>query len=100
MLRDSSDELLKHVKLTDKSILDNIDRLLDDTSDEEISEVSEMCSKIVGKIVFMDTRFDKFIESMDKYKESTKGLSTNDIAALATVDLVVDFLIEQVEVKG
>lgn len=67
---------------------------------EDLSEISEMSKLIVTTFLLHDTNFALFTNYMTGYAKLDPTLTSKEAASFATLDLIVDYLIEQISVIG
>lgn len=81
--RETTDRLMSYFKTIPGSALYDID---------------EMARFIIGDIVFAKTNFKQFTNAMFEYIKLNKSVTPNEAASFAVVDLVMNYLLEQVQV--
>ena len=66
----------------------------------DISNVSEISKMIVADLLLKDTNFSLFINYMIGYSKVDADITPQEAASFATLDLIIDYLVEQVSVIG
>lgn len=101
-------EVFEHIPADLKDVLGvtfvDADRLLNlllNVSDYSfILNVDEMVMAIVGKIMFPDTNFKRFSDYMLEYSRLNPNVTPQEAASFASLDMIVDYLLQQVQVQG
>ena len=68
-------------------------------SDADISRVKDVISEMYGKSLYPESGFSRFSSYMEQYKESVGG-ELNELATLATTEMVVDYLLSEIIISG
>jgi len=62
----------------------------------EISEVKKISQSIITELLLGDTNFGIFVKNMISYAKLDESTTPKEAASLATLDLIVDYLTEQI----
>jgi len=100
-------ELLKHIPDNLNDVLytnintysDDVIKLLEDTDRSDITNVEKIAREVVGNILFPTTNFYKFTGYMMEYKQDNPSITPEEAATLAGIDMVVDYVLQQVNIK-
>ena len=65
----------------------------------ELYNVNTIVEHIVGSILFEHTNTCNFIGYMKQYSKMNNALTAKEAATYASVDLIIDFLVTQIEIK-
>lgn len=63
----------------------------------ELSNTYDMCMRIVRSLVVNSNIFYNFTKNMLNYQQSSDKLTPNEIATLATLDIIVDYHLAQIK---
>jgi len=100
-------ELVSHIPDTLNDVLytnsrtcsDDIIKLLNDTDRSDITNVEKIAREVVGLILFPTTNFYKFTGYMLDYRKDNPSITPEEAATLAGIDMVVDYVLQQVTIK-
>jgi len=96
------DSLTDELKIYVRSyVMDGISSYLKELSLKELVNVEDISSYIVAVYLLNDKDYYDFIEKMELYSKNLPGLDVDDVASLASIDKIVDYIVEQIDlVKG
>ena len=80
-----------------KEVTLKIKNYIDTLSTVETMDIKTTSLYILGKIIFPNTNLYKFVSTMRMYSDNDKNLSADEAATLSSVDIIIDYLIDQVE---
>lgn len=98
LLKEIPESLTQYVKYTDTSISTLTEKYVGKLSTEDLLNIPAVTLYIIGKFVFPNTNAFIFFQSMNKYKELDNNITSTEAASLATLDMIVDYLLQQVKV--
>lgn len=64
----------------------------------EVLDIQYIVNDIIGEIIFPKTNYKRFTGYMMEYKRLDTNLTPTDAASLACVDLIMDYLLQQVDI--
>ena len=99
LLKDIPESLNKYVVYVEEDIVSAVEKYVNRLDTEDLLEIPEVALYIIGKLVFPETNAYRFFSAMNKYKELDNKLTPKEAASLATLDMIVDYLLQQVRVK-
>jgi hypothetical protein len=91
------DDLKEYVSNDIKDSYKILNDIFSDEPDDEILDPVYMSREIIGHILFPKTLFLKFTEYMLNYKKLHMQLNSQDTATLASVEVIMDYLLDGVE---
>jgi hypothetical protein len=74
--------------------------LYKELKESEIVDVDVMAKDILGLIVFSNTNFYAFTNYMLEHTKLHSGISSKEAASLAMVDLILDYLLQQINTEA
>ena len=84
-------------------LLSNINNIIvafmNDEEPMELLQINHIVEEIVTKILFSETNAHKFLSYMKHYSMMDKSITAKDAATYASVDIILDFLLTQVEIS-
>jgi hypothetical protein len=66
----------------------------------DIINVDLICKEIVGLILVPETNFQKFTNYMMEYSKLNPSITAQEAASIASADMIVDYLLQQVTING
>lgn len=95
-LTDDAKELLGEIQLTDT--LNDFSVYVEKVESDKLCNVERVSAYIVGCLMYPNTNWYKFNKYINKYLNMSDDLDASEAAAMATVNLVYDWLIDQMTV--
>jgi len=89
-------ESMKHVEFEQERVYKFIDNL----KDSEFNNLNSICTRLVAGVVFENSNGLMFLKHMNRYVKETEGITLEQAATYATVELVMSFLLNNVQVEG
>lgn len=90
-------------ELIPENLIDNINeviiKFLNDSKPEYLFNINRVAEEIVAGILFGHTNAQEFIGYMKHYSKLNPNITPKEAATYASADLVVDYLMTQIEVK-
>ena len=68
--------------------------------DSDILNIDKTTSFLIGMIIYPDSLYLRFMELMEEHMTIDKTLSTVEAASLATIGILIDYLLMQVETES
>lgn len=75
-----------------------LDQLLATYKPEEVVDYNLVARDIVGEVIFPDTNFSHFARSITSFSKLNPNITPQDAATSASLDFIIDFLLQQVYV--
>lgn len=75
---------------------EKLNKLLDTLNNDNILDYNFVSRLIVGDIMFSNSNFSKFAETMLSYMDTNKTFTQQDAATFAAFDLIIEYLTKQV----
>lgn len=72
-------------------------KILKELSNTEMLDINMVARLMVGEVIFPNTNFASFSKNMIEYGKLNKDISPADAATYASIEFILDFLLQQVE---
>ena len=79
---------------------DDVLQALMNVKDSDVLNVDKTTSYILGTVIYPDSNYLKFISAMEEYMTLDNKLTNVEAASLAAIDIIIDYLLQQVEIEG
>jgi len=99
LMEEIADSAKKYVSGTVTELELDVEEYLNTLDSDGVMEIEEVAAFVVPNIVMEESNFYEFLTSMIEYKELDDKLSNKEAASLATLDLIVDYITQQLLVK-
>jgi len=96
LLKDVSNAVVKHIPYTDNDNLISTREFVETLPASKLLDVGYVTMEVVGEILLPNTNFYAFTENMLEYSKLDSTLSPQEAASLATLDTIINYLVEQV----
>ncbi len=96
---DGIDELLAgYTDYTSKSDMTKVEEYITSCTPTELKDIDKTTENILAKVVFTKLDYIRLLEHMRTYKATNPDMSVMETATFATLELVIDYYIDQVTV--
>lgn len=75
-----------------------LDQILGSYTTDQILDYNLVARDIVGEVIFPETNFSHFARSITSYSKLNPNITPQDAATVASLDFIIDFLLQQVYV--
>jgi len=99
-LKEAPSEINEYLVNDNVGQLENIIR--DEVRNEPLYELKDtvaMSRELISEYIFDNENFEKFLENMTDYSKTNPELNSKEVASLAVLDMVIDYLTMQVTTK-
>lgn len=76
---------------------EHLNKVLESLTNTEVLNVNYVARLIVGDVIFPNTNFSIFAKNMVEYARLNKEITPQDAATYASIEFILDFLLQQVE---
>jgi len=66
---------------------------------DTLIDINNMCNLLIANVILTETNLGSFINSMVKYGGMDKTLTSEEVASLATLDLIIEYTLAQIVVS-
>ena len=99
LLGEIGEDVGKYIPYTDDDNLIATRAYLAGLKTSDLLNVDYVTMEIVGEILLPNTNFYAFTENMLEYSKLDSTLSSQEAASLATLDIIINYLMDQVTVS-
>lgn len=85
------------IKMDQDEINNKLPEFLNTLDKSVLCDVTLASREIIGRFLLPDTKFYSYTGSMLDYKKLNPELEPNEAASYATIDLILDYLLDQIE---
>ena len=93
-------DLKELLEVDHNTALSTLNTLLNSNKTDYVLDVELVARDIVGKCIFPNTNFQHFAEGITEYVKLNPNMTPADAATFASIDFIVDFMLEQVYLGG